>query len=84
MCCTTRTWGEKGRFRRTTGKWRVADLAKSALTNTTEENEVEEVYVSIKVYGLEITEGLSSGDGKVDREVYLWSTTDATHVSLRS
>ena len=41
------------------GKLRVADLAKSALTNTTEENEMEEVYFSIKVYGLEITEYVS-------------------------
>jgi len=37
------------------GKLRVPDLAKSALADTTEENEVEEVYFSIKVYGLEIT-----------------------------
>ena len=41
------------------GKLRVADLAKSALTDTTEENEMEEVYFSIKVYGLEITECVS-------------------------
>ena len=45
---------------------------------------MEEVYFSIKVYGLEITDCLSFGDGKLDWEVYLWSTTDATHVSLCS
>jgi len=31
---------------------RVTDLAKSALPNTTEEDEMEEVYFSIKVYWL--------------------------------
>ena len=50
------------------GKLRVADLAKSALPNTTEENEMEEVYFSIKVYGLGITVRLSFGDGTVDGE----------------
>ena len=46
----------------------VTYLAKGALANTTEENEMEEVYFSVKVYGLEITGCLSFGDGAAGRE----------------
>jgi len=47
------------------GECEVTDLAKSALADTTKENEMEEVYFSIEVYGLENTNCLSFGDGKV-------------------
>ena len=52
----------------------VTYLAKGALSNTTEENEMEEAYFSVTVYGLGITGCLIFGDGQ----------RTATHVSSSS
>jgi hypothetical protein len=48
------------------GKSIIVDLAKSALAYTTEENEMEEVDFSVKVYGLQTTDRLSFGAEKDD------------------
>ena len=50
------------------GKLKVADLAKSALADATEENKMKEICFSVKVYGLESIDCLSFGDGKADGE----------------